>query len=104
MLWQGQKESNPQPTDLESATLPIELYPYNACNYIKRVVKLSSGVFTNIYSKYPTYLTIFHYKWLITEITHIIDKLWEDYSRLSKVFIPTFKPFQGNKAIKALIF
>jgi hypothetical protein len=27
IIWQGQKDLNPQPTDLESATLPIELYP-----------------------------------------------------------------------------
>ena len=27
-FWQGQKESNPQPTVLETATLPVELYPY----------------------------------------------------------------------------
>ena len=27
--WQGQKDLNPQPTVLETATLPIELYPYN---------------------------------------------------------------------------
>ena len=26
--WQGQKDLNPQPTILETATLPIELYPY----------------------------------------------------------------------------
>ena len=26
--WQGQKDLNPQPTVLETATLPIELYPY----------------------------------------------------------------------------
>ncbi len=26
-LWQGWQGSNPQPTDLESATLPIELHP-----------------------------------------------------------------------------
>ena len=25
--WQGQKESNPQPTVLETVALPIELYP-----------------------------------------------------------------------------
>ena len=28
-FWQGQKDLNPQPTVLETATLPIELYPYN---------------------------------------------------------------------------
>lgn len=28
MLWQGHNDSNAEPTDLESATLPIELYPY----------------------------------------------------------------------------
>ena len=27
--WQGQQDLNPQPTVLETATLPIELYPYN---------------------------------------------------------------------------
>ena len=27
-FWQGQKDSNPQPTVLETATLPVELYPY----------------------------------------------------------------------------
>lgn len=26
--WQGQKGSNPRPTVLETAALPIELYPY----------------------------------------------------------------------------
>ena len=26
--WQGRQESNPQPTVLETATLPIELHPY----------------------------------------------------------------------------
>ena len=31
-FWQGQKESNPQPTVLETATLPVELYPYGAEN------------------------------------------------------------------------
>lgn len=30
--WQGQKESNPQPTVLETVALPIELYPYWAIN------------------------------------------------------------------------
>ena len=30
VFWQGQQESNPQPTVLETATLPIELYPYDA--------------------------------------------------------------------------
>ena len=28
IIWQGQKDLNPQPTVLETATLPIELYPY----------------------------------------------------------------------------
>ena len=28
LLWHGRKDLNPQPTDLESATLPIELLPY----------------------------------------------------------------------------
>ena len=28
-FWQGQKDSNPQPTVLETATLPVELYPYD---------------------------------------------------------------------------
>ena len=27
-LWQGQKGSNTRPTDLETAALPAELYPY----------------------------------------------------------------------------
>ncbi len=27
--WQGRRESNPQPTVLETATLPIELHPYS---------------------------------------------------------------------------
>ena len=27
--WQGQKESNPQPTVLETVALPIELYPFS---------------------------------------------------------------------------
>ena len=27
-MWQGQKESNPQPMVLETTTLPVELYPY----------------------------------------------------------------------------
>ena len=27
IIWQGQKDLNPQPTVLETATLPIELYP-----------------------------------------------------------------------------
>ena len=27
-VWQGQKDLNPQPMDLESTTLPFELYPY----------------------------------------------------------------------------
>ena len=26
--WQGQKDSNPRPTVLETGTLPAELYPY----------------------------------------------------------------------------
>ncbi len=104
MLWQGQKESNPQPTDLESATLPIELYPYNVCNYIKRLARLSSGVFTNICSKYPTNLITVEDISLIAEITNIIDKLRKDYARFSKVFIPTFKPLQGNKTIEPFIF
>lgn len=26
-IWQGWQDLNPQPTDLESATLPIELHP-----------------------------------------------------------------------------
>lgn len=28
--WQGQKDSNPRPTVLETATLPAELYPYDS--------------------------------------------------------------------------
>ena len=28
IYWQGQKDLNPQPMDLESTTLPVELYPY----------------------------------------------------------------------------
>jgi hypothetical protein len=28
--WQGQRESNPQPSVLETDALPIELYPYAA--------------------------------------------------------------------------
>ena len=27
-LWQGHKDLNPEPTVLETAALPIELYPY----------------------------------------------------------------------------
>ena len=27
-FWQGHKDLNPEPTDLETAALPIELYPY----------------------------------------------------------------------------
>ena len=34
-VWQGQKDLNPQPTVLETATLPIELYPYGAENEIR---------------------------------------------------------------------
>ena len=29
LKWQGRRESNPQPTVLETATLPIELHPYS---------------------------------------------------------------------------
>ena len=32
--WQGQKESNPQPTVLETVALPIELYPCKAWRII----------------------------------------------------------------------
>ena len=35
IFWQGQKDLNPQPTVLETATLPIELYPYGAENEIR---------------------------------------------------------------------
>ena len=28
LIWQGQKDMNPEPTVLETAALPIELYPY----------------------------------------------------------------------------
>ncbi len=35
VVWQGQKDLNPQPTVLETATLPIELYPYGAENEIR---------------------------------------------------------------------
>ena len=28
ILWQGHKDLNPEPTVLETAALPIELYPY----------------------------------------------------------------------------
>ena len=28
LLWQGHKDLNPEPTVLETAALPIELYPY----------------------------------------------------------------------------
>src|SRR6476620_4176325 len=31
--WQGQRESNPQPSVLETDALPIELYP---CSYLKK--------------------------------------------------------------------
>ena len=35
-FWQGHKDLNPEPTVLETAALPIELYPYiekaKACN------------------------------------------------------------------------
>ena len=27
-IWQGRRDSNPQPADLESAALPLELLPY----------------------------------------------------------------------------
>jgi hypothetical protein len=27
-VWQGHQDSNPEPMDLESTTLPIEPYPY----------------------------------------------------------------------------
>ena len=30
LLWQGHKDLNPEPTVLETAALPIELYPYIA--------------------------------------------------------------------------
>lgn len=32
--WQGRQESNPQPTVLETATLPVELHPYRARNLL----------------------------------------------------------------------
>ena len=37
LIWQGHKDLNPEPTVLETAALPIELYPYisiqtKACN------------------------------------------------------------------------
>gem|GEM_PF-4916806 len=35
-LWQGRQDSNLQPTDLESATLPIELLPFDAYNYTEK--------------------------------------------------------------------
>lgn len=40
-LWQGQKESNPRHTDLESVALPAELYPYDSyiISYPRRFVK-----------------------------------------------------------------
>ena len=28
LMWQGHKDLNPEPTVLETAALPIELYPY----------------------------------------------------------------------------
>ena len=28
LFWQGHKDLNPEPTVLETAALPIELYPY----------------------------------------------------------------------------
>ena len=28
LIWQGHKDLNPEPTVLETAALPIELYPY----------------------------------------------------------------------------
>ncbi len=28
IFWQGQEDSNPRPTVLETGTLPAELYPY----------------------------------------------------------------------------
>lgn len=33
-LWQGTEDSNPQPPDLESGALPVELVPFvNTINY-----------------------------------------------------------------------
>jgi hypothetical protein len=32
-IWQGQQDLNPQPTVLETATLPIELYPCIWCKW-----------------------------------------------------------------------
>ena len=34
LIWQGHKDLNPEPTVLETAALPIELYPY-ICSYVK---------------------------------------------------------------------
>ena len=34
LFWQGHKDLNPEPTVLETAALPIELYPY-MFNYVK---------------------------------------------------------------------
>lgn len=45
-LWQGQQESNPQPTVLETATLPIELYPFDAF-LVYNSFSLMSMVFLN---------------------------------------------------------
>ena len=37
LIWQGHKDLNPEPTVLETAALPIELYPY--ISFRRRPVK-----------------------------------------------------------------
>ena len=40
LFWQGHKDLNPEPTVLETAALPIELYPYKTGKSLEFVVGL----------------------------------------------------------------
>ena len=43
-FWQGQEDSNPRPTVLETGTLPAELYPYARTNRMIRPLFLLVGL------------------------------------------------------------
>jgi hypothetical protein len=44
-IWQGYRDSNPEPTVLETATLPIELYPYATILIILKILQLVNKYF-----------------------------------------------------------
>ena len=58
--WQGQRESNPQPSVLETDALPIELYPYQSLQDLGNDAG-AHGTATLADSKTQT---LFHRNWL----------------------------------------